>query len=129
MFSLQKNYGNLSNQVLQQNSVNVYLHKFKYDTRKSLWPEGKTWNDSALVKLQRPIEDMVKITNGIIEEDSDAFRAFAFDAHPQAYIDAGLFTLSIQDLVKIGTTPSFDHLFSEEGAQQIVTIIYKWLEN
>ena len=90
-----------------------------------MWPEGKTWNDSALVKLQRPIEDMVKITNGIIEEDSDAFRAFAFDAHPQAYIDAGLFTLSIQDLVKIGTTPSLDHLFSEEGIRQIRTVAKK----
>ena len=108
---------------------NVYLHKFKYDTRESLSPKGKTWNDSALVKLQRPIEDMVKITNGIIEEDSDAFRAFAFDMHPDAYIKAGFYSLPFMDWVKIGLTPSLDHLFSKEGAQQIVIIIYKWQEN
>lgn len=72
---------------------------------------------------------MIKITQGKIEENPDVFRAFAFEMHPDAYIKAGFYSLSIVDWAKIGLTPSFDHLFSEEGAQQIVTIIYKWLEN
>ena len=100
----------------------LYLHKFKYDTRESLSPQGQKWLDRTLVNLQKAIEKEVSNSKNTVEENPEKFREFAFGTHPDAYIDAGLFSLPIQDLKDIGSTPNIEDLIGLNGLKQIFTV-------
>ena len=107
---------------------NKYLHKFKYDTYGSLSLDGQKWLKRTLYNLQDAIEKEVSKTRGGVEKNSESFRTFAFGSHPNAYTEAGLLSLPIQDLLTIAFTPYFeDSFFNKDGRVQIAKVVDKCL--
>jgi phospholipase/lecithinase/hemolysin len=102
-----------------------YVNRFTYELRPTLSPEGQMWLDQARENLQKIIEQE-RASNpdrfAQLERNTDAFRDFAYNSHVNAYWDAGLKNLSITDLIKIGLTPDFDDLRTEEGLKQVQDI-------
>jgi|SRR5690554_130334 len=94
-----------------------YLHEFKYETKENLSPEGQIWLEDALINLQLAIEDGLK-NNPNIESNSKEFSDFAFETHVDAYVDAGILSLSIIDKVKITLTVEPKDLLSDRGLAQ-----------
>jgi hypothetical protein len=60
-----------------------------------------------------------------LERDPEAFKKFAYDSHPDAYVNSGLYELPAQDLVKIGTTPDLKDLFTKDGLRQVAVALSK----
>ncbi len=113
------------------NYGNKYMYRFVMQTRGTLSDEGKQWLDRTLKNLQQGIED--KLTSVYeydynIEQNSKNFTNFAFRTHANAYIDAGLFELSILDKVKIALTPDPKDLLSPEGMNQIKEVGRRQIE-
>lgn len=48
------------------------------------------------------------------------FLSFAFESHPDAYLDGGLAGLPLNDLVMIGMTPDLSDLATRDGVSQIL---------
>lgn len=101
-----------------------YLRKFSKLT--SLSKFGLKWRDRTLKNLQDAIE--AKRTHdprafARLERDHDAFKAFAYRTHANAYIKAGLFKLPFHDLAQIATTPEAKDLLGKEGIKQIFDVL------
>jgi hypothetical protein len=99
-----------------------YYKRFHAYGPGDLTPEGLAWMDRTGVALQEGI-DAQRIADPAafakLEENNEAFRRFAYDGHPRAYIDSGLLELPVQDLQKIGRTPDFSDLLSKDGLKQV----------
>ena len=103
-----------------------YADRFGSLDDRDLSAEGLAWRDKTLVALQQAIED--KRTSDPVgfaelERDPDAFRRFAFETHPAAYVDSGLYDLPAQDLLVIAGTPDINDVLSQEGIDQsLITV-------
>jgi hypothetical protein len=112
-----------------------YANRFKTDLRPSLSPAGQAWVDCTLVALQTAIEDRRDANPWAfaeLEQDNDAFRAFAFDTHPDAYIGCGICDLPVIDEGTIALTPDFKDILTLGGLRQIKDSLVQcgvvWLE-
>jgi hypothetical protein len=100
-----------------------YVNRFKTALRPNLSPAGQAWVDCTLVALQTAIEDRRDANPwgfAELELDNEAFRAFAFETHPNVYVSCGVCDLSIIDEAKIAITPDFKDILTLGGVQQIV---------
>ncbi|WP_257462254.1 hypothetical protein [Archangium lipolyticum] len=105
-----------------------YCDRFSSLGPKDLTPEGLAWRDRTLKALQDSIEtkrmeDPVGFAQ--LERDPEAFKKFAYDSHPDAYVQSGLYKLPAQDLLKIGTTPDLKDLFTKDGLRQVAVALGK----
>jgi hypothetical protein len=103
-----------------------YCDKFSALGPKDLSPGGLEWRDKTLKALQEAIEtkraeDPVAFAQ--LERDPAAFKKFAYDSHPDAYVQSGLFKLPAQDLVRIATTPELRDLLGKDGIKQTIDVI------
>ena len=99
-----------------------YYHRFHEYTEDNMTPEGLAWMDRTGVALQQAqeakrLEDPYAFAQ--LELDNDAFRRFAYDTHPAAYVDSGLLGLSVQDLTTVGLTPDVGDLLTKDGLTQV----------
>jgi hypothetical protein len=102
-----------------------YAIRFTTALFDELSDEGKRWLLRARTNLQLAFENMILRSPAdfdALEQDDEALQRFAFDSHPQAYLDAGLRQLPITDLVRIGLTPDLDDTLSMDGLSQIGAI-------
>lgn len=102
-----------------------YATRFSNELYPKLSRKGQEWLVRARLNLQVMIEDKCKQNSrkfAELEERPSAFRSFAFETHPKAYMDAGLSKLSLIDLIKIGLTPDLKDLLSKNGSLQIISI-------
>jgi len=103
-----------------------YAERFSALDDRDLSAEGLAWRDRTLVALQQAIEDKrTSDPEGFaeLERDPEAFRRFAFETHPAAYVDSGLYDLPVQDLLVIAATPDINDVLSQEGIDQsLVTV-------
>lgn len=98
-----------------------YADRFSSLDDGDLSAEGLEWRDKTLVALQQAIEDKrTSDPEGFaeLERDPEAFRRFAFETHPAAYVDSGLYGLPAQDLLVIAGTPDINDVLSQEGIDQ-----------
>jgi hypothetical protein len=86
-----------------------YCMRFSTVTGPTLSPEGQAWLARARCNLQVAMEKGLR-QNPSLEQDSDAFRKFAFSTHTSAYLDAGLSDLSMGDQFKVLKTPDLTEL-------------------
>ena len=103
---------------------NKYLQRF-WD-RQDLSPKAREWMERTLKNLQEAIEEKRALDPLAFEQlelDNEAFRRFAYDTHPKAYLDAGLLDLSAPDLVRVGTTPDIGDLLTKDGISQVGQIL------
>lgn len=105
-----------------------YCDRFLSLGPKDLTPKGLEWRDRTLKALQDAIEtkrmeDPVGFAQ--LERDPEAFKKFAYDSHPDAYVQSGLYDLPAQDMLKIGTTPDLKDLFTQDGIRQVVVALGK----
>lgn len=102
-----------------------YAERFSRETGPKLSPDGQKWLEKARYLLQKAIEDRIALDPAgfeRMERDSKAFRAFAYQTHAKAYLDAGLADLSIDDWMQIGRTPDLLDMLSEEAVIQVVDV-------
>ena len=103
-----------------------YADRFSSLDDRDLSAEGLAWRDRTLVALQQAIEDKrIGDPEGFaeLERDPEAFRRFAFETHPAAYVDSGLYDLPVQDLLVIAGTPDINDVLSQEGIDQsLITV-------
>lgn len=97
----------------------VYIQKFSNEVYPLLSQGGKEWLGKALLNLQTAIENGLR-ANPNIELNDAKFMEFAYETHVDAYEQAGLLSLPYVDLMIIGSTPSFKHLY--QGRQQIFDV-------
>lgn len=105
-----------------------YLDRFSSLGPKDLTPKGLEWRDKTLKALQEAIETKRMedpIAFAQLERDPEAFKKFAYDSHPDAYVDSGLYKLPAQDMLKIGTTPDLKDLLTKDGVRQVVVALSK----
>lgn len=100
-----------------------YARRFTEELAPNLSPRGQEWLVDARRGLQERIEarraeDPAAFAE--LERNPDAFRRFAYDTHPDAYLDAGLASLPPRDLVQIPLTPDRADLLSPDGIRQAV---------
>jgi len=99
-----------------------YVHRFATDVAPKLTPQGRDWLDKTTMGLQLAIENKrAKDPSAFdrLERDPDAFRRFAFDSHPRAYLNAGLKDLPLKDLVRVGLTPDVKDILTPSGITQV----------
>jgi hypothetical protein len=102
-----------------------YAHRFTDETSKQLSPQGRVWLEETFLKLQHAIEDLRTKDPAAfdrLERDPQAFQAFAYATHADAYLGAGLSKLSMQELVQIGLTPDVGDLANGAGLKQVVQV-------
>src|SRR5690606_20499878 len=90
-------------------------------------PQGQQWLGEALENLQSAMELGLE-KNPNLESDSNTHRKFAFETHVDAYVDAGILSLSVMDKVKITLTPEPQDLLSTEGLGQASQVAGRQLE-
>ena len=103
-----------------------YADRFGSLDGRDLSGEGLQWRDETLLALQQAIEDKrIEDPEGFaeLENDPEAFRRFAFETHPAAYVESGLYDLPVQDLLVIAGTPDINDVLSQEGIDQsLITV-------
>jgi hypothetical protein len=102
---------------------NKYLEKFSSLGPKDMSPEGLAWRDNTLKALQvaietKRMEDPVGFAQ--LERDPEAFKRFAYDSHPDAYVKSGFFKLPMQDMLKVASTVGLKELLGKDGIPQIL---------
>ncbi|HEX8439387.1 hypothetical protein [Archangium sp.] len=105
-----------------------YCDRFSSLGPKDLTPKGLEWRDKTLKALQdametKRMEDPAGFAQ--LERDPAAFKKFAYDSHPDAYVDSGLYKLPAQDMLKIGTTPDLKDLLTKDGVRQVAVALSK----
>ncbi|MFN3151569.1 CARDB domain-containing protein [Bremerella sp.] len=103
-----------------------YLNEFAND-RDNYSPEGQAWIDRTRAELQKQLEQGL-LNDPSMETDSQRFRDFAFDTHPDAYIKSGLFDLPWSDYWEIVWTTGEDSVFTTEGWEQIWDVGVEYLD-
>jgi hypothetical protein len=103
----------------------TYADRFEKETSPKLSPEGKAW----LVRTERNLQEAIEakrlqdpVAFDQLEQNDAAFKRFAYDTHPKAYLDAGLLKLPASDLAKIAMTPDAKDLFSKDGVNQMIDV-------
>jgi hypothetical protein len=88
--------------------------------------DGLAWRDKTLKLLQGEMEK-ARRGDGVgfaeLERHPEAFRKFAYETHVKAYLEAGLLSLSTQDLTTILTTPDLQDLLNSDGLAQILKVL------
>jgi hypothetical protein len=100
-----------------------YLQRFTNELRPKLSMMGKGWATLTRWELQSALEGKVKADPegfASLERDSSAFQAFAFDTHPEAYLNGGISELPMSDRLQIITTPDPGDLMTWGGVKQVV---------
>ncbi|HBP17437.1 MAG TPA: hypothetical protein DEA08_06560, partial [Planctomycetes bacterium] len=103
-----------------------YVRRFSEETRPLLSPAGQAWLDEVRAALQRAMEARrARDPLGFValEREDQRFLDFAYDTHPDAYLEAGLDQLPLRDLLIIGSTPDARDLLSERGRRQILLVL------
>lgn len=103
-----------------------YVRRFTEETRPLLSPAGQRWLDLVRAKLQEALEELRAsdpLGFTLLEQDPERFADFAFDTHPEAYLEAGLAGLPLRDLILIGTTPDAQDILSNRARAQIARVI------
>src|SRR5690606_32258536 len=68
-----------------------YIRRFTYETYDTLSDPGKQWFTEVRENLQVEIDKRLREQDGItLENDSNAFKEFAFGTHADVYWEAGL---------------------------------------
>ena len=101
-----------------QDYGNKYANRFADLNSSDLSPAGLAWRDRTLKALQEAIETKRREDPAgfaALERDPEKFKQFAYESHPKAYIDSGLFDLSAQDLATIAATPDIKDVLSQDG--------------
>ncbi|TQF68267.1 hypothetical protein FK531_14260 [Rhodococcus spelaei] len=103
-----------------------YVRNFHTVVRPELSPAGQAWVDKTLVLLQRYMEDR-RDANPFafadLEHNGEDFRAFAYGTHSQAYINAGVCDLPINDLRIILFTPRLFDLLTLGGVEEMTDVL------
>lgn len=103
-----------------------YVRAFSALGPEQLSLDGLKWRDKALKLLQVEMEK-ARVDNGCkfaeLERHPEDFREFAYSTHVTAYLDAGLLSLSTQDLTAILTTPDLQDLLNKDGLAQILKVL------
>jgi len=105
-----------------------YCDRFLSLTGRDLSPAGLAWRDRTLLALQQAIENKrASDPEGFaeLERDPEAFRKFAFETHPAAYVNSGLYDLPAQDILVIALTPDINDVLSHEGIRQTLITLGK----
>jgi hypothetical protein len=103
-----------------------YVRRFSEETRPLLSPEGQRWLDRVRGKLQEAIEARRASDPfgfALLELEPERLADFAFDTHPEAYLQAGLAELPLRDLILIGSTPDAQDILSARARAQIARVI------
>jgi len=96
----------------------VYVRRFTEVLSPELSRQGQDWLVQARKNLQAAIEDELA-RNPAIELDDEAFTAFAYDTHSRAYLDAGLTSLPVDDLIRVAVTPNLSDTLNAKGIKVI----------
>lgn len=108
---------------------NKYAERFSSLDSTDLSPAGLKWRDQTLVNLKEMMEGKRAADPegfAALERNPEAFRQMAYETHVQAYLDAGLADLPVQDLMVIGATPDFNDVASGlPQMQQVVAELIK----
>lgn len=111
-----------------------YAHRFMIETARDLGPRGRSWVTRTLSLLQEKIErrrESDPLGFDALERDPAAFRAFAFDTHSDAYVEAGLAELPLEDLTRILTTPDLRDLLTFESVLEVdetkKSLVIEWV--
>ncbi|MBI2570094.1 MAG: hypothetical protein HYV63_24090 [Candidatus Schekmanbacteria bacterium] len=99
-----------------------YARRFLEQTRPQLSPRGQRWLDQTFRLLQTRMEELRRRDPAAfdrLERDPDAFRQFAYQTHPDAYLQAGLSLLPVEDLKAIALTPDLEDLATRDGIEQM----------
>jgi RHS repeat-associated protein len=107
---------------------NKYMFKFKYETKNLLSSQGKVWSDKTLRYLHQAMESGLQKSKVDMENDSWKLKNFAYETHPKAYIDAGLFDLPEEDWFRIVRTPDFADLSTPSGLEQIIKVGWEFVK-
>jgi hypothetical protein len=102
-----------------------YAHRFTEETLAAMGPHGRAWLQQVFVQLQQSLEDLrARDPAGFdrLEQDPAAFQRFAYATHRDAYLGAGLATLSTPELLAIGLTPDVKDLLAPEGLEQVAAV-------
>ncbi len=113
-----------------------YALAFTRETFGKLSPKGQQWLQRTFVDLQTRIEHL-RITDPTaferLERDPAAFRRFAYDTHPPAYLQSGIADLPAEDLVFIAATPELSDLLTPDGIRQILEtaeeVAKEWIQD
>jgi hypothetical protein len=103
-----------------------YATRFLEQTNAKLSTEGQAWLLRTRENLQQAIEQkraMDPVAFDQLEQDNNAFKRFAYDSHPKAYIDAGLLKLPAGDLYNVSMTPDVGDLLSKDGVKQVIDVM------
>lgn len=104
---------------------NKFLNLFK---NLSLTDKGEQWIQNVMRELQEAIENFRRSDPGAfdrLEQDSSAFRKFAFDTHPEIYRRNGIWELSKFDQAEIVGLLLSNTSFKEvpELAEQVIKLL------
>ncbi|HEY9899582.1 MAG TPA: hypothetical protein V6D00_10415 [Pantanalinema sp.] len=102
-----------------------YAKRFTEELAPKLSPAGQAWLAQARLNLQVAIEARLKADPRAFDQlelDDEAFKQFAYDTHPEAYLSAGMERLPLKDLVRIGLTPDTKDLFTVMGLEQVAEV-------
>ncbi|MET0051550.1 MAG: hypothetical protein ABW095_10785 [Candidatus Thiodiazotropha sp.] len=105
-----------------------YAHRFASLDQTDLSVDGLAWRDRTLSALQQAIEDKRAEDPEAfaeLERDPEAFKAFAYATHPDAYVDSGLFDLPAQDIAVIAATPDLGDVLTRDGIDQTLETLGK----
>ncbi len=101
------------------------LHQF-VAVEPDMTPDGKTWLRRTLRLLQDKMEDALAADPehfARLELDDKRFEEFAFSTHSQAYLDAGLLELPVDDIWRIVRTPDLMDLLRPNALREIVDVL------
>lgn len=102
---------------------NKYAHRFTTVLLPKLSAKGQAWIWKTFRLLQLAIEDRLNANPSAfdtLEKDDAAFKKFAYDTHPRAYLDGGLHELPPTDLARIAATPDLGDIMTLDGVAQIL---------
>ena len=108
-----------------------YLKKFSEETAPKLSEAGQEWLDETREALQVKTEDrLLQDPAGFadLERDSEAFREFEFDIHPDAYVESGLADVIAEnpmDALEIGLTPDLSEWKSTDTWKQAGETVWR----
>jgi len=99
-----------------------YCLRFSKDLYPKLSVEGQAWIVETRTDLQVAIDDRLLEDPAAFDQlecDAAASKTFAFDTHPKAYLDGGLRSLPLADIMQIATTPDIGDLATMDGIAQV----------
>lgn len=103
-----------------------YARRFTSELRPRLSPAGRTWLDATYWRLQALLEARRAADPrrfAALEEDPIAFRQFAFSTHAQAYVECGVASLPLPDLLRIACTPDLRDLLTVDALRQVFAVV------